>query len=119
MACLAGFAGTAGVVLAATAAHKVNNPSLLAASNMLQVHAAGTLALVAVSQWAGARTVWLVAASLMLAGSILFASAVSLSVIAAKSLFPMAAPIGGSMVIAGWCAVSVGALLELRSDASR
>lgn len=118
LACLAGIAGAAGVALAATAAHRVNNPSLLAAAHMLQVHAAGALALVALGQFGRARSAWLVAASLVLAGSLLFAGAVSLQVLAARSMFPMAAPIGGSLVIAGWLAVVVSALLELRSDAT-
>lgn len=119
LAALAGLAGAAGVTLAAIAAHRLNNPSLLAASNMLQVHAVAALALVALSMFAHVRSAWLVAASLMLAGSGLFATAVSMQVMAATSLFPMAAPIGGSAVIAGWLAVIVSAVIALRSNPSR
>ena len=54
----------------------------------------------------------------MLAGTTLFASDIALRGLADLRLFPMAAPTGGSLMIAAWLAVAAAAFLELRCRAA-
>lgn len=112
LAAAAGLAGAAGVALAAVAAHRIQTPGLAAAAEMLQVHAVAALAIAALAARAELPTLWLAAATVVLSGSVLFAAAIALPPLAGVSLFPMAAPTGGSATIAGWLIVSVAAVRE-------
>jgi uncharacterized membrane protein YgdD (TMEM256/DUF423 family) len=111
---LSGVAGAAGVMLAAVAAHRVQSPALASAAQMLMVHAAACVAVVALSADSQRPGLWLASASLLVGGALLFAAAVALPPLAGLSLFPMAAPIGGGAVIAGWIGVAVAAALGNR-----
>jgi uncharacterized membrane protein YgdD (TMEM256/DUF423 family) len=115
VAAAAGLVGAAGVALAAVAAHKVTEPALVTAANFLIIHA---VAVLAVTGWALrselARGWWRTAACLILLGVALFAGDIAASKLAGTGLFPMAAPLGGSLTIAGWGLVSVAALVEWR-----
>jgi uncharacterized membrane protein YgdD (TMEM256/DUF423 family) len=114
---LAGLAGAAGVSVFAAAAHVAEAGSreqqgLTNAAVMLMVHAAAVLALVALSQSAGSVAWrWQLIGLVMITGSLLFGGAVALPVFAGFGLFPLAAPIGGSLTILAWAAVAVHALL--------
>ena len=83
---------------------------------MLMIHASAVLALVA----AGMRTQnsrrWLACAGLMMFAALLFSGAVSYHALTGNHIFPMAAPIGGSTLIASWLLVAVLALLEIFSQ---
>ncbi len=57
--------------------------------------------------WSGAATV---AVGGWLLGSLLFAGDIALRALAGQRLFPMAAPTGGSLLIAAWLAFAVAAL---------
>jgi uncharacterized membrane protein YgdD (TMEM256/DUF423 family) len=111
---LAGLAGAAGVILSAAAAHGAADPRLQTAAMFLILHAAATLAACALALAAPRRGGWLLAAAaVFLLGSLLFCGDLSLRALAGTKLFPMAAPIGGALLILGWALVSLGALLAL------
>ena len=96
-------------------AGRVQSPALATAAQMLQVHAAATLAVVAIAVTRQrAVRVWLLAASMLTGGAVLFALALALPPLAGMTLFPMAAPIGGSTMMVAWLSVAVAAAAEWR-----
>lgn len=114
IAMLAGLLGAAGVALAAAAAHMNDAPSLPTAANMMILHAAAVLAVVALAARATRPFAWTIAAVLMLAGAALFSGDIALRAFTGNRLFSNAAPIGGSTMIAAWLAVAISSLLEVR-----
>ena len=108
---LAGLAGAGGVALAAVAAHKVDSPALAAAATMLMIHVAAVAGLLALAR----SRAWLEAAGLMLGAAALFSGDIAVHTLAGQHIFPMAAPTGGSLLIASWLAVAILALLEWRA----
>ena len=115
---LAGLAGAAGVALGAVAAHRVDDPALVTASHMLVLHAVAAVAVAAHLRTVHQRpmrhyNVWTLAALLLLAGAILFAGDIAMRSFAGGRLFPMAAPTGGSTMIAGWLTLAVAAGLGM------
>lgn len=111
----AGLLGAAGVALAAVASHALPDPALAMAAQMLVLHAAAALAVSAWGARPGVSRAWTNAGTLLLLGATLFAGDFALRAFTGNRLFPMAAPIGGSTMIAGWLAVAVAAALETRS----
>lgn len=109
----AGLTGAAGVALAAVAAHKVPTPGLASAAQMLILHAAAVVGIVALAGTRGHPRLLLVIASVMLAGAMLFGGDVAMLNLAGGRLFPYAAPTGGSTMIASWLALAVAGLLDL------
>jgi len=108
----AGILGAAGVGLAAIAAHKVESPALVAAANMLMIHAAaavGLSALAAILDWQG--LLWPTA--LMLLAASLFSGTIAVNTVTSLHAPVMLAPIGGSLLIVSW--LLVAALAALRS----
>lgn len=76
------------------------------------MHAAALLAL---APRIGSRTGVLTVASLLLVtGIVVFAGDLAARELLDHRLFPMAAPIGGGLMIAGWLAVAVGGLVSRR-----
>lgn len=115
LAAAAGLMGAAGVALAAVAAHRLPTPAMASAAQMLMVHAAAVLA---IAGWA-VRSVhaagwWRVAGRVMLLGVALFAGDVALRGFEVGQLFPMAAPVGGSLTILSWVLVAVAAGVDWR-----
>lgn len=108
------MAGASGVALAAVAAHKVDSPALATAAVMLMVHATAAVAVLAFAARSRRPQWWIAAAALMLAAVTLFSGDIALNTMAGRHLFPMAAPMGGSLTIASWLALSVLAALEWR-----
>jgi uncharacterized membrane protein YgdD (TMEM256/DUF423 family) len=108
---VAGLMGLAGVVTAAAASHG-SDPRLMAgASAMCLAHAPALIALHAA--WTTFRTA--PAAALLLAlGTALFAGDLVFRHSAGHGLFPMSAPAGGVIMMAGWLAVALGAFLPRR-----
>ena len=114
LALLAGIMGAAGVALAAAAAHARPGAGLDSAAYILLFHAAAILGGAALSQQ---DVLWRPLATLALAGwvlgSLLFAGDIALRAFADQRLFAMAAPTGGTILIAAWLAVAASAVIAL------
>jgi uncharacterized membrane protein YgdD (TMEM256/DUF423 family) len=107
---LAGVMGADGVVLAAASAHLPDTSRLAAASSMLLFHATAVLGTVALAERAviHARIAIAAASGFVIAAS-LFAGDLTLRQYAGHGLFPMAAPTGGTLLIASWLVLAVAA----------
>jgi uncharacterized membrane protein YgdD (TMEM256/DUF423 family) len=107
---LAGIMGADGVILAAASAHQPDATRLASASSMLLFHSTAVLAAVALIErgivHAGIGTA---AAWGFVVAAALFATDLTLRQYAGHSLFPMAAPTGGTLLIASWLALAVAA----------
>lgn len=112
LAALSGLMGAAGVALAAIAAHRLESPSLVTASNMLMIHAAAGLGLAALVAQTGSRAL-AIAGFVLLAAVTLFSGAVTYHAVNGSHIFPGAAPTGGSLTIAAWAAVALTAALKI------
>jgi uncharacterized membrane protein YgdD (TMEM256/DUF423 family) len=113
LAVLAALMGASGVALAAAAVHVDGGELARTASLFLILHAA---ALVAVS--AHRAGPWPTVAGLALAaGAILFAADLSARAFLGARLFPYAAPIGGTTMIAAWLALAAAFALAPREPA--
>ena len=111
----AGLAGATGVALSAVAAHKIDSPALMTAAMMLTLHAAAAVALLSLAARRQNGRRWVATAGLMLCAAGLFAGAVTYHALTGNHIFPSAAPIGGSTLIASWLVVAVLAALEARA----
>ncbi|XUJ36450.1 DUF423 domain-containing protein [Bradyrhizobium japonicum] len=108
---LAGLMGAAGVALAAASAHGADASRLASASAMLLFHATAILAGVALlARGLLHGGIGLVAAFGFLIGAALFAGDLALRRYAGHSLFPYAAPTGGTVMILSWLAVTLAAV---------
>ena len=107
---LAAIMGADGVILAAASAHQPDAARLASASSMLLFHALAVLAAVALTERGlvharlGISAAWgfVIAATL-------FAGDLTLRQYAGHSLFPMAAPTGGTLLIVSWLVLAVSA----------
>lgn len=108
----AGLTGAAGVALAAVAAHKVESPAVATAAQMLMIHAAAAVAILPMSASAGLRRAGVMLAAVMLAAVALFSGDVTVHALTGNHIFPMAAPTGGSTLIACWLALAILAILK-------
>jgi uncharacterized membrane protein YgdD (TMEM256/DUF423 family) len=107
---LAGLMGADGVILAAAAAHQGDATRLAAASSMLLFHASAVLATVALIERGLLHArIGIAAAIGFIVAAGLFAGDLSLRQYAGHSLFPMAAPTGGTLLIASWLALALAA----------
>ncbi len=86
---------------AAASAHTIADPLLKTSANMLIVNAASVIA---IGGYALSRSqCWtLLGAAILLAGSFLFCGELSAHVFLGQRFFALAAPIGGTFMIAGW-----------------
>ena len=107
---LAGIMGADGVMLVAASAHQADASRLGAASSMLLFHACAVLATVVLAERAliHARIGLGAAAGFVIAAG-LFSADLTLRQYAGHSLFPLAAPTGGTLMIASWLALAVAA----------
>ncbi|MET4173978.1 uncharacterized membrane protein YgdD (TMEM256/DUF423 family) [Bradyrhizobium sp. LA6.1] len=113
---LAGLMGAAGVALAAASAHGADASRLASASAMLLFHATAILAGVALlARGLLHGGIGLVAAFGFVIGAALFAGDLTLRQYAGHSLFPYAAPTGGTVMILSWVAVTLAAVVAKRS----
>jgi len=112
---VAGLYGAAGVALAAAAAHVADAGRLGPASSMLLVHACAIAAAVLLAERGLTHRLIGPAATVGFAlGTALFAGDLALRQFAGHSLFPMAAPTGGSVLIGSWLLLAVAALAPRR-----
>ncbi len=107
----AALMGASGVILAAVAAHAGGETGVESAAYLLLFHAVAVLAGVGLLENASLwhRPLVLALAGWVL-GAALFAGAVTLHAFTGHRLFPMAAPAGGTILIASWLALAVAAL---------
>ena len=119
----AGLFGALGVAGAAGAAHSDPDGLLGPASTMLLAHAPSLIALYA----ARTQIAFIGAAAFILfLGTLVFAADLGISYFSARGalpeglftdgLFPMAAPIGGVLMIAGWLVIIVCSFFPLRRN---
>jgi uncharacterized membrane protein YgdD (TMEM256/DUF423 family) len=107
---LAGLMGACGVVLAAGAAHLADASRLGPASSMLLFHATAVLGTVALTERGILRArIGIVAAIGFVIAASLFAGDLTVRQYADHSLFPMAAPTGGTLLIASWIVLTLSA----------
>jgi uncharacterized membrane protein YgdD (TMEM256/DUF423 family) len=110
LAILAAIMGADGVILAAAAAHQPDASRLASASSMLLFHALAVLATVALAERGILHfRIGMLAAWGFVVATALFAGDLSLRQYAGHSLFPFAAPTGGTLLIASWLALAVAA----------
>jgi uncharacterized membrane protein YgdD (TMEM256/DUF423 family) len=113
---LAGVMGADGVILAAVAAHQPDAARLAAASSMLLFHATAVLAVVAlVERGVIHQAIGIAAAWGFVIAAALFAGDLTLRHYAGHSLFALAAPTGGTLLIVSWFVLAVGAAWPRRS----
>jgi uncharacterized membrane protein YgdD (TMEM256/DUF423 family) len=107
---LAAIMGADGVILAAASAHQVDAARLGSASSMLLFHATAVLAVVALAERGVIHVRIGVAAALgFVVAAALFATDLTLRQYAGHSLFPFAAPTGGTLLIVSWLLLAVAA----------
>ena len=116
---LAGLYGAAGVALAAAGAHLGGAGGLATtAAYFLLFHAAALVGLCTAAS-AARRAAALQAAALMVAaslvalGTLLFSGHLALHALADRVPIPLAAPLGGSLIILGWLVAAVALPLAL------
>jgi uncharacterized membrane protein YgdD (TMEM256/DUF423 family) len=107
---LAAIMGADGVMLAAASAHGADASRLASASSMLLFHASAVLGAVVLAERAIVHVkTGLVAAFGLVLGASLFAGDLTLRHYTGNGLFPMAAPTGGTLLIASWLTLAVAA----------
>ncbi|HMM89254.1 DUF423 domain-containing protein [Bradyrhizobium sp.] len=107
---LAAIMGADGVMLAAASAHGTDASRLVSASSMLLFHACAVLGAIALAERAIVHAkIGITGASGFVLGASLFAGDLTLRHYAGSGLFPMAAPTGGTLLIASWLALAAAA----------
>jgi uncharacterized membrane protein YgdD (TMEM256/DUF423 family) len=113
---LAGVMGADGVILAAASAHQGDATRLAAASSMLLFHAIAVLAVVALTERGVVHArIGLAAAFGFVVAAALFAGDLCMRQYAGHSLFPTAAPTGGTLLILSWVVLAVAAAWPRRN----
>ncbi len=107
---LAAIMGADGIILAAASAHQPDAARLSSASSMLLFHATAVLAAASlVERGLIHARIGTVAAFGFVIAAALFAGDLTLRQYAGHSLFPFAAPTGGTLLILSWLALAVSA----------
>ena len=107
---LAGIMGADGVILAAASAHQPDASRLASASSMLLFHAAALLGTAALAERGVIHLgIGMLAGWGFFVATALFAGDLTLRHYAGHGLFPMAAPTGGTLLIASWLGLAVAA----------
>jgi uncharacterized membrane protein YgdD (TMEM256/DUF423 family) len=110
LAILAAIMGADGVILAAAAAHQPDAARLASASSMLLFHALAVLAAMVLTERGILHfRIGLTAAWGFVIAAALFAGDLTVRQYAGHSLFPFAAPTGGTLMILSWLALAVAA----------
>lgn len=110
---LAGLTGLSGVALAAAATHLGDRYLLGNASLTCLSHAPVLIGLVAL--WTKVRTAP-IAAVVLFVGILFFSGDLVSRHFTGAALFPMAAPSGGVLMMAGWVLISLGAFFLMKSE---
>ena len=105
---LAAIMGADGVILAAASAHQADASRLGAASSMLLFHATAVLAVAALIERGVIHARIGIAAGFgFVVAAALFAADLTLRQYGGHSLFPFAAPTGGTLLIVSWLLLAV------------
>ena len=116
---LAAIMGADGVMLAAASAHQPDAARLASASSMLLFHSLAVLAAVALAERGVVHgRIGITAAFGFVVAAALFAGDLTLRQYAGHSLFPLAAPTGGTLLIVSWLLLAVAAAWPRRSERS-
>ena len=109
---IAGVFGACGVALMAAGAHLAGG-NAATAGLMLVLHAGAVIGLT-VARRTGliANRTGRIAISLLILGVAIFSADLALRAFDLGRLFPLAAPLGGSLTIAGWLATTAAALIR-------
>lgn len=114
--CLAGLMGAGGVAAAAAGAHMTSDPAMTTAATFLMIGAPSVVGAVALARARGRRWSFAdVSGGIIALGTLLFSGALVGRVLWNVVIFPMAAPTGGTMLIAGWLMLALAAF-ERGSD---
>jgi uncharacterized membrane protein YgdD (TMEM256/DUF423 family) len=109
---LAGLFGTAGVLAAAGAAHTSSNPLLQTVSTLLLLHSGALIGIAALALLELDEALpFLAAGSLLGVGALLFSTDLAVRALYETRLFPYAAPASGILLIFGWLAVALAAVI--------
>jgi uncharacterized membrane protein YgdD (TMEM256/DUF423 family) len=108
-----GLSGAAGVALSAAAAH-LGGAFVGTAATFLLMHAPVFLAVGLAVGLAGTNRIMRCASLVLLVGLVLFCGDLLSRDFLGGRLFPMSAPIGGTLLIGGWLAIAISALLPRR-----
>lgn len=106
-------------MLAAVAAHVKGGPTLTTAADFLMIHAGLVVGLAALSGSVARPRGWLFVATMVLVAAFFFSADLTLATLAERRLFPMAAPVGGTLLIICWLGISALAVWEMFSPADR
>jgi uncharacterized membrane protein YgdD (TMEM256/DUF423 family) len=107
---LAAVMGADGVALAAASAHQGDATRLAAASSMLLFHATAVLAVVALIERGVIHVrIGIASAIGFVAAAALFAGDLTMRQYAGHSLFPFAAPTGGTLLMVSWLVLALAA----------
>lgn len=114
---VAGLMGAEGVVLAALGSHAKPGSGLDGAAYLLLLHAGAVLAGSAMLERGALWRPALVAATGgWIIGAVLFSGAVAMQVFTGHRPFALAAPTGGTVLIAAWLSLAASAVLGPRRD---
>jgi len=105
-----GLCGAAGVALSAAAAH-LGGAFVGTAASFLLMHAPVFLA----AGLLGATRMLRIGSLILLVGLVLFCGDLLARDFLGSRLFPLSAPIGGTLLIAGWLVIAASPLLRARS----
>lgn len=112
---LAGLSGLLGVAASAAAAHTSGGETLKTAAQFLLFHAPLVVGLVALGAGGATRGIpTRLAAAGILLGLLLFSGDLAMRGLTGAALFPMAAPIGGTVLMLGWAMVIAAAAWPAR-----
>jgi len=115
---LAGLIGAAGVAAAAAGAHLNADPNLTTAAYFLMLGATGATAAAALGAALGPTWSFAdVGGAVIALGALLFGGALAVRALWGITLFPMAAPTGGTMLILGWLVTGLAAFQRGRPKA--
>ena len=113
---LAGVMGADGVVLAALSAHQADAARRGSASSMLLFHAAAVLATAALTERGVIHPrLGLITGFGFVVAAALFAGDLTVRQFAGHSLFPLAAPTGGTLLIVSWVLLAMAAAWPQRA----
>ncbi len=108
------LAGLAGVALSAMAAHAPGGPNLDTAARFLLIHAPALLAIAALASIGAVNpSLGRAAGWIIVLGLVLFCGDLVMRALRGVALFPMAAPIGGFLLMGGWGMAAVAALVRV------
>ena len=107
---LAAIMGADGIILAAASAHGADASRLASASSMLLFHATAVLGAVALIERGIVHVrLGILSAFGFVIAAALFSGDLTLRQYAGHGLFPMAAPTGGTLLIASWLLLGIAA----------